>query len=87
MTEHQRCRMQLRVVLRQFGFLEPSIMIISNTYPPVTFLDSTRINVLSKELTGSLRDGLLLERRVKSSTFKVVKRTRIYIAHGIQKLP
>ncbi len=58
MTGHQRCRMQLRVVLRQFidlndpivslrnnvqGFLEPSIMITSNTYHPVSSLDSTRI--------------------------------------------
>ncbi len=66
------------------GFLEPSIMITSNTYPPVPSLDSTRINMFSKELIGSLRDGLLWERRVKSSTFNVVKHR--HIAHDIRNL-
>ncbi len=66
------------------GFLKPSIMITSDTYSPVPSLDSTRTNMFSKELTESLQDGLLRERRVKSSTFNAVKHR--HTAHDIRNL-
>ena len=65
-------------------FLESFIMIIFNTYSSVSFLDSTRINMFSKKLIESLRDDLLWKRRVKSSTFNVIKHR--HIAHDIRNL-
>ena len=47
-------------------------------------LDSTRINMISKELNGSLRKDLLWERQIKSSTFNAVKHR--HTAHDIKNL-
>ena len=65
-------------------FLELFIIIISNTYSSVSFLDSTWINMFSKKLIESLQDDLLWKRRVKSLTFNVVKHR--HIAHDIRNL-
>ena len=68
------------------GFPQPSIMTASNTHSPVPSLRSTRINMISKELTGSLRKGLLRERETQSSTFNAVKRRHTTIKN-LQNYP
>lgn len=68
------------------GFPQPSIMTASNTHSPVPSLRSTRINMFSKELTGSLRKGLLWERETQSSTFNAVRRKHTTIKN-LQNYP
>ena len=53
--------------------------------PNGSIVPSPRKNMISKELTGSLRNDLLRERRVKSSTFNAVQRR--HTAHDINNLP
>lgn len=68
------------------GFPQPSIMTASNTHPPVPSLRSTRINMISTELTGSIRKGLLRERETQSSTSNAVKRRHTTIKN-LQNYP
>ena len=68
------------------GFPRPSVMTASSTHPPVPSLRSNRINMFSKELTGSLRKGLLWERETQSSTFNAIKRRHTNIKN-LQNYP
>lgn len=65
-------------------FPQPSIMNPPNTYPSVSSLCSSRKDMISKELTRSLRKHLLWERKEKSLTVNAVKRRHTAQKHFSQ---
>jgi hypothetical protein len=72
------------------GLPQPSraraiIMTTSNTHPPALSPRTPRRNMLSTELTESLRKHLLWERQVKSSTTNAVLKRR-HTAHNMKNI-
>ncbi|KAF2434270.1 DUF1752-domain-containing protein [Tothia fuscella] len=71
--------------LAQPSRARPIIMTTSNTHPPALSPRTTRRNMLSTELTESLRKHLLWERQVKSSTTNAALKRR-HTAHDMKNL-
>ena len=64
---------------------KPIIMTTSNVHPPALSPRTTRRNMLSTELTASLRKHLLWERQQKSTTANAVLKRR-HTAHDVANL-
>jgi hypothetical protein len=71
--------------LAQPSRARPIIMTTSNTHPPALSPRTTRRNMLSTELTESLRKHLLWERQVKSCTTNAALKRR-HTAHDMKNL-
>jgi hypothetical protein len=64
----------------------PIIMTTSNTHPPALSPRTTRRNMLSTELTESLRKNLLWERQQKNSTNNAVALKRRHTSNDVKNL-
>jgi len=72
--------------LAQPSRARPIIMTTSNTHPPALSPRTTRRNMLSTELTVSLRQNLLWERQIKRPTAMAAAITRRHTAHDMKNL-